>query len=107
MKRLRVFNFWERAQAAMLREILEKEGIACLLRNEELSVAHGEIPFLECSPELWVIDDEVFPRARMLLDGWLKSEETPSEPWVCPDCGEQLEGQFGACWKCGRVREES
>ncbi|MEJ2698871.1 MAG: DUF2007 domain-containing protein [Desulfuromonadales bacterium] len=106
MKKLCTFNFWERSQAAILKEILEQEGIACLVRNEELSTALGEIPFIECAPELWVIDDEVFPRAKMLLEGWMKSSEAPSEPWVCPDCGEKLEGQFGACWKCGKVREE-
>src|SRR5512145_3206486 len=104
MKKLRTFGPFERAQAWLLRQMLEREGIACLLRNEELFAAMGEIPFIECLPELWVVDDEVYPRARMLVDGWLQTDEHKTEPWVCPGCGERLEGQFGACWKCGRQK---
>jgi len=104
MKKLRAFGLGERPLALMLRAMLEAEGIACLLRNEELFAALGEIPFLECLPELWVIDDEVYPRARMLLEGWLSTDAEGAEPWLCPGCGERLEGQFGACWKCGRQR---
>jgi len=96
MKKLRAFGLGERPLALMLRAMLEGEGIACLLRNEELFAALGEIPFLECLPELWVVDDEVYPRARVLLDGWLSTD--------AESCGEHLEGQFGACWKCGRLR---
>jgi hypothetical protein len=104
MKKLHAFGIGERPLALLLKELLEGEGIACLLRNEELFAAMGEIPFIECLPELWVVDDEVYPRARVLLDGWLQTDEHQPEPWVCPGCGERLEGQFGACWKCGRVR---
>ena len=105
MKRLMTFSLRERHQAGLLKEVLEKEGIGCLIRNEQLFGAMGEIPFGECFPELWVVDDETFPRARMLLEGWLREDTLQAEPWSCPDCGEQLEGQFGACWKCGRRRE--
>jgi len=104
VKKLRSFGPFERAQAWLLKERLEREGIACLLRNEELFAAMGEIPFLECRPELWVVDDEVWPRATLLVEGW-QAEEAAGEAWTCPGCGETLEAQFGACWKCGRERE--
>ena len=26
-------------------------------------------------------------------------------PWNCPQCGEELEPQFDACWKCGTTRK--
>ena len=105
MKKLHVFNYSDRPQAGLLKEILAHEGIACTLRNDQLSSAIGEIPFVECCPELWVIDDEIFPRAQMFLKSWLKSEIAVADPWVCPACGESIEGQFGACWSCGRLRE--
>ncbi len=101
MKKLHTFNPWQRPQAGMFRELLAGEGISCLVRNEQIVGAMGEIPFLECYPELWVVDDDVLPRARMLLEKWLK-EDPSAEPWTCPACGEVLEGQFGACWKCGQ-----
>lgn len=105
MKKLHTFSTNDRAQAGLFKGLLAREGVACVLRNEQLFAALGEIPFLECFPELWVIDDEMWPRARMLLDGWLKSEAEMRPPWVCPDCGERLEGQFGACWKCETLRD--
>jgi hypothetical protein len=102
MKKLYSFSAWQRPQAWLFKNLLEREGIACLLRNEELFAAMGEIPFLEIRPELWVVDEEVYPRARLILEGLLREEEL--DTWNC-DCGEVLEGQFGACWKCGRSRE--
>jgi len=104
MKKLYTFTLADRAEAGLLKELLEREGVACLVRNEQLFAALGEIPFLECSPELWVIDDEVWPRAKSLLESWLK-EDITSAAWVCPSCGEKLEGQFGSCWKCGKERD--
>ncbi len=105
MKKLHVFNYWDRLQAGLLQEILANEGISCTLRNDQLSSAIGEIPFIECCPELWVIDDEAFPRAQMFLKGWLKNDMSTSGPWTCPACGEHCEGHFGACWACGALRE--
>lgn len=105
MKKLHTFSLADRTQAGLFKELLAREGVACLLRNDQLSSALGEIPFLECFPELWVIDDEMWPRASMLLEGWLANEAEMKPPWVCQGCGERLEGQFGACWKCGRERE--
>lgn len=103
MKKLHVFSHRERPFASLLRERLAAEGIVCLLRNDELSTALGEIPFVECYPELWVVDDEVYPRARLLLDKWMEEAGASCPEWICPDCGERIEGQFLSCWKCGRM----
>lgn len=105
MKKLYTFSVADQAQAGLLKDLLEQEGVACLIRNEQLFSALGEIPFLECAPELWVVDNEVWPRAKNLLNGWLKKDNTSAE-WQCPSCGEHLEGQFGSCWKCGKIRDE-
>ena len=104
MKKLHTFTIADRAEAGLFKELLEREGVACLIRNEQLFAALGEIPFLECFPELWVIDDEIWPRAKSLLNNWLKDEEV-GDAWVCSSCEEKLEGQFGACWKCGKGRD--
>ena len=104
MKKLYSFTLSDRAEAGLFKELLEREGVACLIRNEQLFAALGEIPFLECFPELWVVDDEVWPRAKSLLDNWFKQEADPLS-WTCLSCDEVLEGQFGACWKCGKARD--
>ena len=105
MKKLHTFGLWERPQAILLRDVIAEEGIDCLVRNADLAMAIGEIPLTECFPELWVIDDEAFPRARLLLEGWLANGHKDEPDWQCPKCGEALEGHFGACWSCGYERE--
>jgi hypothetical protein len=105
MKKLHTFSLWERPLAGMFKELLGNEGIACLLRNEQLSAAIGEIPFIECYPELWVVDDEAYPRARMLVENLLQEQSPPGKNWICPTCGEPAEAQFNACWACGYQRE--
>jgi hypothetical protein len=102
--KLKTFSHQERPMAAMLKDILVQEGIECILRNDQLASAIGEIPFIECLPELWVIDDEVYPRARTLLNAWLKAP--PEGPvWLCPQCHERCDAHFGACWSCGTLRD--
>ena len=101
MKKLYTFTHRERPFATLLKERFASEGIVCLVRNDELSTALGEIPFVECYPELWVVDEEVWPRARLLLDKWLDENREAGPEWTCPNCGERIEGQFQSCWKCG------
>ena len=103
MKKLHTFGPWERPLANLFKDRLAQEGIACLLRNDDLVSVMGEVPFVECYPELWVLDAETWPRARLLLEGWLASAST-STTWQCPVCGEIHEGQFSSCWQCGAER---
>lgn len=86
-----------------LKEVLEQQGIACLLRNGPLLGAAGELPPNECWPEIWVLDDTLWARARGIVDEVLQGEAA-GPAWRCPGCGEELEGQFTACWRCGRPR---
>ena len=51
-----------------LRNVLESAGIACEVRNDRLGGALGEIPFVECWPQLWVRNAGDVLRARGLID---------------------------------------
>src|SRR5215510_5884488 len=106
MKKLFTFNVGENAQLGLLKDLLEKAFIPCSTRNDYLSAASGGIPFTECYPELWILNDEDYPRAEEVLDQWLAPKNQVSNSWVCPGCGETVEGQFVSCWKCGTAREE-
>jgi len=68
----------------------------------------------ELGPSIWVRDADV-DRAETLLEEFerLQREESRrafaetearQSPWQCPNCGEALEAQFHACWKCGTTR---
>jgi len=87
-------------EVAHLRNILESAGIPCVVRNERLAGAMGEIPFVECWPELWVREPGQALRARGLIDEALQPA-AQGEPWPCPGCGERVEPQFAQCWRCG------
>ncbi|MEG1832073.1 MAG: DUF2007 domain-containing protein [Burkholderiaceae bacterium] len=80
---------------------LRAAGIECELRNTTLSGAMGEIPFLECAPQIWIARDEDEAPARDLLAELRQAPRGPG--WICA-CGERLEAQFSGCWSCGAPR---
>ncbi|NIL94090.1 MAG: DUF2007 domain-containing protein [Woeseiaceae bacterium] len=82
------------------KNVLESEGIPSQIRNEFLGGIAGEMPLQEVWPELWVINEMDFDRAKQLIDESI-SDESPAASWRCQKCGEQNEGQFAACWNCG------
>lgn len=88
-----------------LKNLLETEGIRCQIRNELLSRLAGEIPFTECAPQLWLLDERDLERARaIVMDFGCGAVTSPA--WRCPNCREPLEGQFSACWHCGAARRD-
>lgn len=92
-------------EIGLVRGLLERDGIKCITKNEQLAGALGDIPFLECEPELWVVHDEDLPQAqRILADHNAPASSTAQ--WRCSHCGELIEGQFGACWQCGTPDQE-
>ena len=105
MKRL--YSSLNISEIGLLKSLIEEDGIPCFIRDERSSLAMGEVPFLDCMPELWVVDDADSPRAQALLEKWHGAEPAPAEPWTCPQCGTENEGQFGACWQCGYELMES
>jgi hypothetical protein len=88
--------------ATIWAESLRAAGIRCELRNTTLSGAMGEIPFLECAPQLWIERDRDEARALDILRELRRPTGGPG--WRCSGCGEALEPQFGACWRCGASR---
>jgi hypothetical protein len=89
-------------QAAIWADTLRAAGIRCEVRNTVLSGALGEIPFLECAPQLWLADDADEARALEILRQLREPSSGP--PWRCTSCGELSESQFGNCWQCGAIR---
>ena len=83
------------------KNVLASEGIASQIRNEFLGGIAGEMPVDQVWPELWVVNDLDYDRAKQLIDAAI-IEESPREPWQCRRCGEENEGQFAVCWICGR-----
>jgi hypothetical protein len=84
------------------KNLLEQAGIDCLIKNRELGGGLGDLPVLDCAPELWVLRDEDEARAAALLRETVHRVERPKAPsWRCARCGELNEPQFAACFSCG------
>ena len=84
---------------AHYRALLAAEGIPSRIRNEFLGSAAGELPPVECWPQLCV-EPALEARARRAIESALAGERQVPD-WTCPGCGERIEGQFTACWNCG------
>jgi len=91
--------------AAHYAAALRAAGIGCDVRNTTLAGAMGEIPFLECAPQIWIHSPLDEARARELIAELRRP--VVGEPWVCRQCGETLEPQFSQCWNCGTARPRS
>jgi hypothetical protein len=101
MKKL--YSSQDRVKIYLLKASLESQGIACFIKNENPPLA-GEIPPMIAWPELWGMDDKQTARASTIIEDELSRLALPQQAWVCAECGENLEGQFEQCWKCGAAR---
>jgi hypothetical protein len=103
MKRVFTAKSLDDPRIGRIKDLLEQEKILCMIRNETISVAMGEIPYTECLPEIWIMNDEDFRWAQKVVDACLDADRTADtenlEPWTCSKCKEEIEGQFTSCWK--------
>ncbi len=107
MKKLLTSSTLDSLQVSILKELLEEEGISCTIKNESLSAALGEMFFTECYPDLWILNDADYPKAKDIHDAYLNSPKSVAYSWTCKGCGEIIEPQFTSCWKCGRQQEKT
>jgi hypothetical protein len=101
----RVFSSETLAEVVHYQHVLEQNGIGCTIKNEQLSGALGEVPFLECLPELWVLRDQDLEAAERLLTE-LRRPVSGGKPWRCRHCKEDNDAAFAACWNCGQADAE-
>lgn len=99
----RIFASNNVAEVRLLQSLIEEEGMQCVIRNEQ--IASTSAIGIWSVPELWVSDDDVV-RAEQLVSRWQEQPAGEMESWVCSNCGEENEGQFGACWNCEEPIDE-
>ena len=99
----KVYGSHDPIQIAQLRSLLEASHIACITRNDFLQGGAGELPVMECWPELWVIENFQHEQAQALVDAFLHTA-SPGSPWICAQCDEAIDAPFSQCWRCGYER---
>ena len=102
---IRIYSAKDPLMIGHLKNVLATFGIRTVTRNLDLATAAGELPVIECWPELWLVDPDQFTQAQAVLRKSLAPLEAVRRPWRCPACGEDVEGQFSECWNCGCAQE--
>jgi hypothetical protein len=103
----RIFAYRDRAAVTILQGLLADEGVESVVQNENMAAVAGRVPFELAVPEIWVRDQDE-ERALQIVEQFETGElaaPANAEPWRCLACGQSIEGQFTACWKCGTPRE--
>lgn len=107
----KVFTATHPAEAHLVRGWLANEGVEATVLGEELFQTRGGAPVTpDTLPTVWVVNDADEGRALDLLastEAPLPASDSPqiaSASWRCPNCGELIEPEFTACWKCGTER---
>ena len=98
----RIFTSPDSTELGLLKNILEKAGIRCVERNEQMAQTLPIAPF---QAELWVENEADYTEAMALLAEWANPTASSAVGWVCARCGELLGSQFTKCWKCGTHRQ--
>ncbi|MCI0744615.1 MAG: DUF2007 domain-containing protein [Verrucomicrobia subdivision 3 bacterium] len=97
----KIFLSQNSAELGVLKSMLGCTGIPCLIRNDDVTQT---IPSASFGAELWVMNDEDYPKAHVFCERWQHPATRPPPYWMCPKCGAGSEEQFNSCWKCGTNR---
>ena len=100
----RVYRAATLLDVAHARNLLIAAGIPSEIRNQYLAGAAGDLPMFETWPQLLV---EEIDEARALAVLQRAQRPAEGEAWTCRQCGERLEPQFTACWRCGTEAGET
>lgn len=84
--------------------VMERAGIATLLKNEYASSAAGDLAPHETWLELWVREDANFQRAQQVME---HAFNVTGATWFCPHCQERNDASFEFCWQCQTERPET
>ena len=94
---LKVFSAQNSFEVHNLKNVLESQGVKCVIRGENLRTGIGDLPPIECWAELWIVDGSMKEVAdRIIASGG----ELKTNSWKCPKCEESVDGQLGQCWNC-------
>ena len=96
----RLETYTSEIEAEIAKGRLESLGVTVVLEKDNCGGMRPHLD-LQAGVKLYVPDEEI-DKAREILGD--KSVATTTGVWVC-SCGEEIDGSFDACWKCGRDRE--
>ena len=96
----KIYSDGNSIKVKILKSFLESHGINCILKNEHLTSAIGEVPPIEAWLEIWIdnLTDESF--ALKLINTFNSDSHSSAENWHCSSCLEENPSNFEICWNC-------
>ena len=95
-------------EAHYLCDLLKADGIDAVVMGESLGSGRGDLPVTcETLPAVYVREGDLeraLVRVKEFQNQASRLAATPPAPWTCPNCREQVEGQFSHCWQCQTPR---
>ncbi len=96
----RVYTADNVAMAWHVRNLLEQQDIAAIVRNDKLYSVAGEMPVHECLPEVWVEEKLNVRRAEQIIRTLALPVSEEGEEWTCGNCDVVNAASFDLCWNC-------
>lgn len=96
-----IFRAHDHALVGYYKTVLEAKGIPIILRNEYASTGITEIPIVEFYPNICVMNDADYEKAREILKNITQGDAKSSDQdLTCPSCSETNPGNFEICFSC-------
>ena len=91
----------------MIRLYLERNGVSAWLDNESIGTwaPHYSPGGGSLGVKVMVSSADVARADELIKEMNADEDGPPPQPWKCPECGEEIEGQFSQCWNCGMTRD--
>jgi len=95
------------SEADLIKNILEANAIKSYLKDENLGtwVPYMASPGGAGAVKIAVAESDV-GRAKTIVkemssrESETQQRQSQEDSWICPSCGEVVEGQFAQCWNC-------
>ena len=67
----RIHSSLNTVELSMLKDMMEREGIDCILKQENLSALAGIMYPAHCMAELWLLNEEQLEKVQEIVDEYL------------------------------------
>jgi len=102
---LRIFSHDNIVIAHNIKNILENHGFKCIMKNDIISSAAGEVPPTEVWPEVWITNTLHAEQAKKIVAEAMHGNPKLTS-WFCSSCSEKNAPAFELCWHCGADRAQ-
>ena len=97
----RIYSHIDGAMVHLAQNELERSGIPSVVRGQHLANIVGGGAGIDAWTELWLLDGDRLAEAEGIISRLIDEQSAPeAQPWICPSCGETVDGEFALCWNC-------